>query len=118
MTAAPKPGRTAAPTGFSSKLPKTVPPHLRREALPLAKRYIWWEEPAKSLLNFPRFLGHSMNLATWKDQRWLEQNVPAAHLLRVLAVAPAGTFTARSWNYWHVRLGKLPPPLPEKRIPA
>ncbi len=97
---------------------QTVPPRIRAAAKPLAKRYIWWEPPEKTLKNLPRFLSHSMNLATWEDQAWIEQHFPKTQLSLALATAPAGTFTPRSWNYWHVRLGKPTPPLPKKHIPS
>ncbi len=110
--------RKAANGGALETLPQAAPGNLWADALPLAKRYIWWESPEKTLQNFPRFLAHFMNLATWEDQRWLEAHVPPDHLLLTLHTAPAGIFTAQSWNYWHVRLGQPTPPLPQKQIPS
>jgi predicted transcriptional regulator of viral defense system len=100
-----------------ASLPKAVPARLRACAKPLAQRYIWWEPAEKTIQNFPRFLSHAMNLATWEDQTWLETHFPASFLRAALSIAPAGTFTPRSWNYWHVRLGMRPSPLPQKQIP-
>ncbi len=110
--------RAVARADPSMSLPKCVPAHLLAAARPLAKRYVWWEPPGKTLRNFPRFLAHSMNLATWKDQCWLEAHIPPGQLLMALQMAPAGAFTRQSWNYWHVRLGRSTPSFPQKRIPA
>jgi len=96
-----------------------LPAGLMAQARKVARRYIWWEPPAKTLTNLPRFLAHAMNLATWEDQVWLETNFSRDRLRQALQRAPAGTFTARSWNFWHVRLGaRSIPRLPEKEIPA
>jgi hypothetical protein len=108
-----------APTGLSQaeSLPASVPAYLWTEAEHLARRYIWWQPSEKTLQNYPRFLAHAMNLATWKDQCWLESMIPYEHLRLALKLTPSGVFTARSWNYWHVRLGEPTPVLPEKYIP-
>jgi len=96
-----------------------LPAGLMPRARKLARRYIWWEPPAKTLANLPRFLAHAMNLATWEDQVWLETHFSRDRLRMALQRAPVGTFTARSWNFWHVRLGtRSIPRLPQKDIPA
>jgi hypothetical protein len=96
-----------------------IPATQMRRARTVARRYIWWEPPAKTLANLPRFLAHAMNLATWEDHVWLETHFSRAQLRQALQRAPAGTFTARSWNFWHIRLGaRSIPRLPQKQIPA
>lgn len=102
----------------ANNLRQAVPPRMQAAAKSLAKRYIWWEPAEKTLQNLPRFLSHTMNLATWEDQAWIERHFPTTQLNLALSQAPAGTFTPRSWNYWHVRLGKPTPPLPKKQIPT
>lgn len=104
--------RRPRPTGV-------LPIGLMRQARKVAQRYIWWEPPAKTLTNLPRFLAHAMNSATWEDHVWLETHFSHDQLRSALRLAPAGTFTARSWNFWHVRLGaRAIPRLPQKQIPA
>jgi hypothetical protein len=104
--------------GGSIPLALNLEPDARPAALRLARRYIWWELPEKSLENLPRFLAHCMNLATWQDQLWLEEHFSCDDFRAVLQDAPAGIFSPKSWNYWHVRLGLSAPPPPRKHIPT
>ena len=87
----------------------------------MAKKYIWWEAP-KDAVEFPdRVIAQVMNLGDWPDVQQLVSHAGEPRLPAVVTHAEAGWFTARSWHYWHYRLGlsdidHAPPKLPETRI--
>lgn len=84
----------------------------------LSEKYIWWV-PARPVLDFPaRVISQVMELGTFEDIRRLEQAFGEARLAEVLRNAEPGWFSARSWRFWHYRLGlaregQAPPP-PER----
>ena len=61
-----------------------------------------------------------MNLGDYDDVQWLAEQVGDDVLCDVLTHAEAGQFNARSWAYWHYRLGlaqvEQVPPLPVRRF--
>lgn len=61
-----------------------------------------------------------MDLGDWEDAQALADNVGDEVLRDVLEHAEAGQFRARSWAYWHYRLGVAEigqvPPLPVRRF--
>lgn len=91
----------------------------REELLGLARKYVWWTEPEQALGSPLRILAQAMELATWDDIARLEREAGGATLREVLRRARPGTFSPRSWHFWHVRLGlaRRPgetPPLPRR----
>jgi hypothetical protein len=100
----------------------TAPPDLD-SLRALARKYVWWEQPEQAL-RFPnRVIAQVMNLGTFNDVRGLIEIVGEDRLREVLCAAEAGQFDARSWHYWHFRLGLtapdgLPPELPVRAIPG
>ena len=62
----------------------------------------------------------TMELGDFEDQRRLEVTLGDERLAQALRGAGAGRFSARSWTYWHYRLGLARPgrvpALPQRRI--
>ena len=87
----------------------------------LASAYVWWKTPHEAM----QFPGHVaaqvMNLGTWNDLTAMAEAAGEPYLRHVLRHAEAGQFDARSWHYWHYRLGlaeygkKPVPPMPVRK---
>lgn len=59
-----------------------------------------------------------MTYGTVEDLTVVERYFPDSALRDVLANPPAGVFDARSWSYWHLRLGlETPDELPKRQLP-
>jgi len=84
----------------------------------IARRLFWWGPRHELLLDRIRFVAQVMNLGTWVDICAVRQCLGEAVFGEVLDRPPPGVFTARRWNYWHVRLGRLPVPRVPERFPA
>jgi hypothetical protein len=92
-----------------------------REALkPYAKRYIWWQLPDVAVQQPQRVVAQVMNIGDYDDVQALANQVGDDYLREVLIHAEIGQFNARSWHYWHYRLGlaKLGevPPMPMRKV--
>ena len=84
----------------------------------MARKYVWWQPPERTLADRSLFLAQMMNLGTAADVRWLLSRVSNSELREVLRHPPIGIFNGRSWNFWHLRLGLTPhPELPARRLP-
>ncbi len=96
------------------KRPKLNPsPELEQ----LAKKYIWWNPPAWAYAHSEILLANVMNLGNWDDIQTLRKTVGDETLKAVLADPPAGYFSYRSWDYWHIKFDMLPiPPLVKRDI--
>lgn len=90
--------------------------YLRR----LASKYIWWQSPDESIVTPTRLVAQVMNLGDYDDVQTLAERVGEGVLRDVLQRAEAGQFSARSWTYWHYRLGLAEvdkvPPLPTRKL--
>jgi len=86
-----------------------------------ARRYIWWLSPSEAMDYPARVVTQVMNIGVFEDARRLAETLGDDCLRAVLRQAEAGQFNARSWYYWHYRLGLAEPgqvpPLPVRRIP-
>jgi hypothetical protein len=71
----------------------------------LALRYIWWKSPEEALRTPQRIVAQVMNLGDHEDVQILVRQLGDAVLRDALTRAEAGQFNARSWTYWHYRLG-------------
>ena len=92
------------------------------QALPaareLARKYVWWQPPAATLADRRLLLAQLMTLGTVEDVRWLLSVAARDDLRAVLRDPPVGIFNARSWSFWHLRLGfDAVPDLPRRRPP-
>ncbi|NCN69855.1 MAG: hypothetical protein GW907_01730 [Betaproteobacteria bacterium] len=95
--------------------------HIDRNALKhLASKYIWWKTPDEAVDMPERVIAQVMNIGDYADVQQIAQQVGDDVLREVIAHAQAGQFDARSWVYWHYRLGLAPvdhvPPLPVRRF--
>ena len=80
----------------------------------LARKYVWWLAPAAAASRPGLVVTQTMELGDYEDQRRLEAALGRTRLAQALYGAGAGRLSARSWAYWHYRLGlakpgKLPP---------
>lgn len=86
----------------------------------LARKYFWWKTPAEAMATPERVIAQVMNLGDFEDVQALANRVGDEVLRDVLTQAEAGQFNARSWAYWHYRLGVAEvdhvPPLPARRF--
>ena len=84
----------------------------------MARKYVWWQPPERTLRERRLLLAQMMTLATVDDARWLVSNVSADELRGVLRDPPVGVLNRRSWVFWRRRLGLDPAaPLPARRLP-
>jgi len=74
----------------------------------LASKYIWWKTAQEAIEHPDRVVAQVMNLGDYEVQA-LVHRVDSAYLRQVLTEAEAGQFDARSWAYWHYRLGLCEP---------
>ena len=94
-----------------NKLPRTD------ELQALARRLLWFEEPAEALSDPVRFMAYAFERATHEDMTLLRRYVSDADMKEALDAAPPGIIHPRSWAYWNARLGRTPaPPLPRRRL--
>lgn len=94
---------------------KPIP--LTPETEALARRLVWFEEPADALADPIRFVAYALEFATYEDMKTLSRYVTEDDIRETLAAAPPGIIRPRSWAYWHARLGRYPaPPLPVRRL--
>ena len=86
----------------------------------LASLYVWWKTPAEALVQPERVMAQVMNMGDYADVQVLAHHVGDDVLRVVIAHAEAGQFSARSWAYWHYRLGLAGvdevPPLPVRKF--
>ncbi|MGC1951072.1 MAG: hypothetical protein WA970_00500 [Gammaproteobacteria bacterium] len=86
----------------------------------LARKYLWWKTPAEAMATPERVIAQVMNLGDFEDVQTLANRVGDEVLRDVLTQAEAGQFNARSWAYWHYRLGRAEvdhmPPMPTRRF--
>jgi len=80
--------------------------HVDPETLkPFARKYIWWKSPDDALTMPAHVIAQVMNIGDYQDVQALVTKVGDGILREVLSNAQAGQFNARSWAYWHYRLG-------------
>ena len=83
----------------------------------LARRLVWFEEPAEALSDPVRFMAYAFERATHEDMTLLRRHVTDTEMQHALDAAPPGIIHPRSWAYWNARLGRYPaPPLPRRRL--
>lgn len=87
----------------------------------LAARYVWWKTPDEAMKFPDRVAAQVMNLGTFDDLTEMVEAVGEDYLRGVLERAEAGQLDARSWHYWHYRLGlaeygsRPVPPMPVRK---
>lgn len=87
---------------------------------PLARRYVWWKPPEEAVRSPRRVIAQVMNLGDWDDVELVRKRLGNGVFRDALLHAEAGQFNARSWTWWHYRLGVARPgevpPLPLRRF--
>ncbi len=87
-----------------------TPIPLTPEIETVARRIIWFEEPAKALANPIRFMAYAMARATHEDMKVIRGYVSDTDFLEAMEKAPPGIIDPRSWAYWHLKFDRFPPP--------
>jgi hypothetical protein len=82
----------------------------------VARRVVWFEEPAEALADPVRFMAYAMAEATHEDMRVLRRYVSDADFREALDKAPTGIIDPCSWAYWNAKMGRYPAPPPPRRI--
>lgn len=90
--------------------PETIVEPLDPELLArLARKYVWWKTPDEAMEMPERVVAQVMNIGDYDDVAMLAEEVGDDYLRGVLTRAEIGQFSARSWAYWHYRLGLAAP---------
>ncbi len=92
---------------------KPIP--LNPETEPIARRIVWFEEPAQALEDPIRFMAYAMVYATHDDMKALRRYVSDEDFREALDKAPPGIIDPRSWAYWNSKMGRYPAPSMPKR---
>lgn len=71
----------------------------------MAAKYVWWKTPDEAVSMPERVIAQVMDIGDYADVQMLTHQVGETVLRNVLIHAEAGQFSARSWAYWHYRLG-------------
>ena len=82
----------------------------------VARRTVWFQSPAEALGDPVHFIAHVLTYGTHADVKVLRRSVSDEELREALDRAPAGVFDPRSWTYWHLKMGRYPPPPLPKRV--
>lgn len=94
---------------------KPIP--LNPETAVIARRIVWFEEPAQALADPVRFMAYAMARATHDDMKALRRYVSDDEFREALDQAPPGIVDPRSWAYWNNVLGRYPaPPMPKRQL--
>ena len=94
---------------------KDIP--LTPETEALARRLVWFEEPAEALSDTFRFAAYAFARATPQDMAVLRRFLTEDDLREALDHAPPGIIDPRSWSYWNAKLGRYPaPPMPTRNL--
>lgn len=85
----------------------------------LARRYVWWQSPDRTLSRRAFFLCQLMQLATLEDLQAARSLVGDDAFRAALRAAPAGVLEPKSWTFWHRFWFQQspPPPLPVRPLP-
>jgi hypothetical protein len=85
-----------------------------------ARKYVWWKAAEEAIARPDRIVAQVMNIGDYDDVQALVHGFGSPYLCQVLTHAEAGQFDARSWTYWHYRLGLSDPgkvpALPERKF--
>lgn len=95
-----------------------TPIPLTPEIEAVARRIVWFEEPARAVEDPVRFMAYAMAYATYEDMKVLRKYVEDREFCEALDRAPPGIVDKRSWAYWNLQMGRYPaPPMPERTFP-
>ena len=84
----------------------------------VARNTVWFKPPHQALAAPYHFVAHVLTYGTHEDVSVLRRYLSDDDLREALCRAPPGIFDARSWSYWHLKLGRFPAPaLPKRTLP-
>ena len=90
---------------------------LNEETRAIARRIVWFEDPAEALADPVRFMAYAFARGAHRDMKALRVYLSEADLRDALDAAPPGVIDPRSWAYWNLKLGRYPPPpMPKRRF--
>lgn len=78
------------------------------EMLAIARRVVWFKEPADALAQTVHFLAYLLTYGVHEDVRAVRRHVDDRQLIKALDQAPPGVIDPRSWTYWNLMLGRHP----------
>ncbi|MEZ6127787.1 MAG: hypothetical protein R3C59_03835 [Planctomycetaceae bacterium] len=85
----------------------------------IAGRVIWFEDPEQALNDPVRFMAYAMRYPAYHDMQVIRSYVSDDEFREVLQNAPPGIIDARSWAFWHVKMGQFPvPEMPQRTFRA
>jgi hypothetical protein len=87
---------------------KPIP--LTPEIEAVARRIVWFEEPARAVADPVRFMAYAMTYATHEDMKAIRHHVDDDDFREALDKAPPGIIDPRSWAYWNLKRGRFPTP--------
>lgn len=94
-----------------------TPIPLTADTKALARRLVWFEDPAEALSDPVRFIAYALARATHEDMKILRVHIGDDDIRAALDQAPPGIIDPRSWAYWNARMGRYPtPPMPVRRF--
>jgi hypothetical protein len=86
----------------------------------MARKYIWWLPSAQAVARPDLVVTQVMEMGDYDDVLRVEAALGRGALVEALRRAEPGRLSARSWTYWHHRLGLAPsgriPPLPKRSL--
>jgi len=84
----------------------------------IARRIVWWQEPARTIARSLEFVARVMASGTLDEVRDVERRFGRVVLREAAIKAPPGVFDRRSWNYWLLVLGlERTMPFPVRQVP-
>jgi hypothetical protein len=84
--------------------------------LRLARRYVWWQEPERTLAEPRMLLWQLLSLGTAEDYLIAREVYGEAAFREALIEAPPGAVDARSRHFWALQFGMKPLPEPRRRF--
>lgn len=85
--------------------------------LAAARRIVWFKPPEEALGNPIELMAYAMKHSTDQDMALLLDHIGVDGLREAIDNAPPGIIDARSWAYWHAKIGRVPaPPAPRRRL--
>lgn len=70
-----------------------------------ARKYLWWKTPEEAARQPLRVIAQVMDIGDFDDVQMLIRETGIDTFKLAIAHAEPGQFNARSWTYWHYRLG-------------
>ena len=83
----------------------------------MGPKYIWWKTGYSGAFLQRRIVAQVMDIGDYGDVLRVLDELGEDPFRDVLTHAEAGWLNARSWSYWHYRLGLVPPGEPVPPLP-